>query len=142
MPDPSFEKENTDLILTNAMKEDMRTTARWTMAMSIVGLAFCTFAAVGLLFAFFMGYATLRDGASHSDSMLLLLLILLVVVATLFFYFFLFLTLYRYSHSLNNYALHHTQTDLDAFSKHQKRFWQLVGVATIATLILNILGWA
>ena len=120
--------------ITGSMVDSMRSTRPWTMFLSVLGfIGAGLFLIIGIVMLFMR--ALPRQDAQLANAFMGVMYIVFAVV-----YCFPSLYLFKYSNFVKLFYQSKNEGHLESALSYQKSFWKFVGILSIITIVISILG--
>jgi hypothetical protein len=130
-----METQSAQSDVTPSMVESMRQTRPWVMLIAVLIFISLAFMVLGALFMMVGG--VFIPHAEGTPPLAAIGAVYLVVAAL---YFFPGLFLVRYAGAIGRLTSSRAVADLEAALSHQKSFWKFVGIVTLVSIAIGILG--
>jgi len=131
------DNQEINLIITNSIKQDLKTISFWSKFLSILGfvvLGFMLIAAIFMIIAGLFIDKMTNEAAPFSFALSGLVYIVMGVI-----YFFPTYYLFKSGNKLSAAVNNNNQDELTEGFKHTKSLYKFIGVSTIAIIVLYIL---
>jgi hypothetical protein len=126
--------EISEVKVTGSMVDSMRSTRPWTMLLSVLGfIGAGLFLIIGIVMLFVR--ALPRQDAQLANAFMGVMYIVFAVV-----YCFPSLYLFKYSNSVKLFYQRKNESYLESALSYQKSFWKFVGILSIITIVISIVG--
>ena len=118
-------------VAPSAITRSLQRTQPWARLMGI-----CGFVMVGLMMIISIGAGTVGLATGDTGSAVLMVIYPLMSLV----YFFPSLLLVRYANRIRDFVAHGQQRHLEAALEAQRVFWKFVGILTVASFVISLVG--